>query len=383
MISITTIYLVRHAEAEGNLYRRSQGGYDALITERGYLQIDALQHRFEAIHIDAVYSSQLYRTKTTARAVYIPKNLPLQIEPELVEINMGDWEDKPWGEIYRTAGEEMKRYLYSDPTWCAPNGENFAQVGARALAALTRIAGENEGKTIAVFSHGTVIRQLLACIRAVDPADWRGLYYSDNTAVNLLRYDGGQWEILFENDTSHLPYDLLPPRTQSASTVMEESFWFRPLVLASEQTFYIQARRDAWNGTHIKGPEFQASDFLSAVQKRSTDPRCSVFAAMLGDEIHGILELDATQYQAQQIGYIAFFYLDSTCRGKKLGVQLLGQAISYFRGMSCRAVRLRCAPYNQHARSFYKKYGFHKVGEDTGARVPLDILEKNISPRYE
>ena len=30
---MTTIYLIRHAEAEGNLYRRVHGWYDSLITE--------------------------------------------------------------------------------------------------------------------------------------------------------------------------------------------------------------------------------------------------------------------------------------------------------------------------------------------------------------
>ena len=29
---MTTIYLIRHAEAEGNLYRRIHGWYDSLIT---------------------------------------------------------------------------------------------------------------------------------------------------------------------------------------------------------------------------------------------------------------------------------------------------------------------------------------------------------------
>ena len=32
---MTTIYLIRHAEAEGNLYRRIHGIYDSLITKRG------------------------------------------------------------------------------------------------------------------------------------------------------------------------------------------------------------------------------------------------------------------------------------------------------------------------------------------------------------
>ena len=41
-------------------------------------------------------------------------------------------------------------------------------------------------------------------------------------------------------------------------------------------------------------------------------------------------------------------------------------------------LRLRCAPYNDRAQHFYHKYGFAKVGEEAGGRVPLEILEKYI-----
>ena len=73
---MTTIYLIRHAEAEGNLYRRVHGWYDSLITENGCRQIAALEERFRDVPIDAVWSSDLFRTRTTARAVYRSKNLP-------------------------------------------------------------------------------------------------------------------------------------------------------------------------------------------------------------------------------------------------------------------------------------------------------------------
>ena len=39
---MTTIYLIRHAEAEGNLYRRIHGWYDSLITENGYSGLDCV-----------------------------------------------------------------------------------------------------------------------------------------------------------------------------------------------------------------------------------------------------------------------------------------------------------------------------------------------------
>ena len=56
---MTTLYLIRHAEAEGNLYRRIHGQYNSLITDNGYRQIAALRDRFADVPINAVYSSDL------------------------------------------------------------------------------------------------------------------------------------------------------------------------------------------------------------------------------------------------------------------------------------------------------------------------------------
>lgn len=85
--TVTTVYLVRHAEAEGNLYRIAHGQYNGLITDRGYQQLHVLKKRFDDVHIDAVYSSDLFRARTTARAVYEPKGLELHLEPAFREIS--------------------------------------------------------------------------------------------------------------------------------------------------------------------------------------------------------------------------------------------------------------------------------------------------------
>lgn len=73
---MTTIYLVRHAEAEGNLYRIAHGHYNSCITDdRGCRQIRALAERFRDVPVDAVYASDLIRTRTTAQSIYLPKGL--------------------------------------------------------------------------------------------------------------------------------------------------------------------------------------------------------------------------------------------------------------------------------------------------------------------
>lgn len=86
---MTLIYLIRHAEAEGNLYRRIHGWYDSLITDNGYRQIAALANRFEKVRIDAVYSSDLFRTCTTAGAIWKSHGLELHTRRDLREMPCG------------------------------------------------------------------------------------------------------------------------------------------------------------------------------------------------------------------------------------------------------------------------------------------------------
>ena len=97
---MTKIYLIRHAEAEGNLYRIAHGQEEGLITDyRGPRQMQALARRFRDIPVDAVYASDLIRTQTTAQAVYVPKGLPLHLEPAFREVHMGVWEGLTWRQI--------------------------------------------------------------------------------------------------------------------------------------------------------------------------------------------------------------------------------------------------------------------------------------------
>ena len=75
---MTKIYLIRHAEAEGNLYRRIQGHWDGSITALGLQQIDALAQRFRHEHIDALYCSNLSRARVTViHCLQTPKMVEL------------------------------------------------------------------------------------------------------------------------------------------------------------------------------------------------------------------------------------------------------------------------------------------------------------------
>lgn len=380
---MTTIYLIRHAEAEGNLYRRIHGHYNALITENGFRQIEALERRFRDIHVDAVWSSDLYRTMTTARAVYVPKGLALHTDPGLREIYMGDWEGRSWGEILHREPELMDRFNHTDPAWRAPGSENFAEVGERVEKALRRIAQAHPGQTVAVFSHGTAIRQALAVIKGTAPRDWYNLPHSENTAVTRLDWDGERFRIIVEMDASHLDPSISTLARQAwwrkdAKKAEAVNLWFRPIDWPAERPLYESARRDAWLNTHVNGPAYQPEGFLRDAEEHLSRSPWGVTVAMAGERVAGIVQLDTQRYSRDGAGYIPFCYIVPERRRQHLGVQLIGHAVSFFRSLDRDKLRLRCAPYNDHAQYFYAKYGFVKIGEEAGGRVPLDILEKYI-----
>jgi len=380
---MTRVYLIRHAEAEGNLYRRIHGWYDSLITENGYRQIAALENRFAHEAIDAVYSSDLFRTQTTAQAVWRSHGLTLHTRPDLREIGVGVWEDRTWGDLERHDAAELIRFNHASPEFRVEGGETFAQVQARMKGAVLELAQAHPGQTVALFSHGTAIRCLQGAVRGLGPGELDQLGHSDNTAVTCLEVEGGVITPVYENDNSHLPEEISTLARQKwwkGGKTADANLWFRPLELPREREIYLEARRDAWTDIHGDEPPFDGARFWAeALACWEQDRTKALWAAMRGDELAGVLQLDLARYAGEGAGYIPFVYMTPKCRKQGLGVQLLGQAISVYRPLGRRLLRLRCAPSNGVAQRFYRRYGFRKTGTDPSSPVELEFLDKGIS----
>ncbi|MEG0321418.1 MAG: bifunctional histidine phosphatase family protein/GNAT family N-acetyltransferase [Oscillospiraceae bacterium] len=380
---MTQIYLIRHAEAEGNLYRRIHGWYNSLITENGYKQLETREERFRDVNIDAAYSSDLFRTMTTAGAIFRPKGLLLQIEPNLREVKMGDWEDHPWAELEQTDADRMKLFSSGDPTWQAPHGESYPAVQARALTAVQKIAAENPDKTVAVFSHGMAIRAILTALHGLPIERMKEIPHGDNTAVNLLQFENGQGSVIFENDATHLPAEISTLARQKwwkgeGGMTRDANLYYRLLDLKKNPDFYYEARKEAWVTIHGSLLNFDGDGFLFDAKCQAKAHPNALWQALLKGNPAGLLQLDIDRDAEKKIGWIPFFYMLPEYRRLGIGVQMLGQAVSVYRPLGREYLRLRCAPDNEAAQRFYARNGFRKVGEAQGTRVPLDILQKYI-----
>ena len=134
---MTKVYLIRHGEAEGNIYRRAQGQYDGAISAKGLRQIAALAERFRDEHIDALYTSYLRRTVATAGAITKYHALEMRPEPRLREIDLGPWEDKPFGDLLYADPVQMHAFNDDPAAWRVEGAETFPALTKRIRAVVT------------------------------------------------------------------------------------------------------------------------------------------------------------------------------------------------------------------------------------------------------
>lgn len=378
---MTNIYLIRHAEAEGNLYRRSQGHFDGKITPLGYQQIAALAERFRTVALDALYSSDLSRARTTAGAIekYHPE-LELTPEPRLREICMGVWEDRAFGDLAHENPEQMAFFSNDPDKWRVEGSETFPALIRRIRSIILELAARHEGQTIAVVSHGMAIRSFLSHVQGLPSTDQ--IPHGDNTAVSLLHVEGEQVEIEYYNDNSHL--------SEEVSTFAKQSWWkqkdgkerenmrFAPLDLTREEKLYTECYADAWIAAHGDPAGFEPELYVESAGEHCAQYPEALMKAMVMDMAAGVVELDPDRCAGEGAGWITLVYMRPEYRGRRMGIQLIGHAAAFYRKLGRKSVRLNVAKDNVRAIRFYETYGFQTIGEQQGVRDTLLIMEKSL-----
>ena len=319
---MTTIYLIRHAEADGNLYRRAHGWYDSVITDRGYRQIAALSKRFASTHFDAVYSSDRRRTMTTALSVYKTHGLPLVTTPRVREIGIGVWEDHPWAELERTDGEQLERFNTDAAHWHVAGGEHLPDVRERMIGALREIAEAHPNGTAAVFSHGMAIRLTVGTLQGLSLHEIDGTGHAENTAVSRLEYENGAFRVAYRDDASHLENGLQTLKRQA---------WLKNARGFEGGIYYVPS------GAEGHFDVCRAGETVGAV---SVD-KCENGLATIGE-----------------------FWLENDVQGLGFGQQLVGQALSYARAHGCERLSTgRIAKSNALGLRRAREWGFTQTGE--------------------
>ena len=128
---MSELIFIRHADTD--MAGTFCGHSDPELNARGWVRLREIVESLGGIQIDAVYSSDLRRAHSTARAIASAFGVECVVRPALREIYFGQWEGLTWEEIERRDPGYAKRWLDGYPDLSAPDGEMFGDFERRVL----------------------------------------------------------------------------------------------------------------------------------------------------------------------------------------------------------------------------------------------------------
>ncbi len=209
-VATTRVLLIRHGETPWNRDRRWQGHADIPLSAEGVEQAARLAgHLGKGAPVRALYTSDLQRAHATAAAIGKALGLDPIVDPAWREMEVGSWTGLSREEIKERFAEEWKRIAGGEDVRRG-GGETFAEFSARIVAALGRTRDAHSQDTVAVVTHGGVIRAALLYALELPFSRLREVAAVENTAVSELLAGSNGWEVVRRNEVTHLSGELRP-----------------------------------------------------------------------------------------------------------------------------------------------------------------------------
>jgi broad specificity phosphatase PhoE len=209
---MTTVFLVRHGEVEGNSggVPKYVGWDDKGLTSVGEAQAQAVAQRLGGEQLDAIYSSDLQRARRTAERIAAEHGLNVQCEAALREASYGDWEGLSEAEIAATWPDHWQQRMANAVLIAPPQGESYADVWARWQPAWQSIVERHPGGKVAIVAHNGSLRILLCHLLGMPFENFRRIYLGNAgvSRVDLLFNEPQpatpRVVVRYINETSHL-----------------------------------------------------------------------------------------------------------------------------------------------------------------------------------
>ncbi len=197
---MTRIFLLRHGQTDVMLTHLAGRLPGIALNRAGRDQAEALADRIAPP--DVLITSPVQRARETAAIVGARHGLEATVIEGFAEFDFGDWTGRTFEELQ--GDPRWDAFNRSRATRSAPGGESMADVQRRALKALGKLTVDGDGQTIAIVSHGDVIRALLLHAAGSSLQNyWR--FTVDAASITELSLAGeGSERIIRMNDRAHL-----------------------------------------------------------------------------------------------------------------------------------------------------------------------------------
>ncbi len=202
---MTTVLFIRHGESVANRRNIFAGHLDVELEEQGFLQAEkTAEFIAEKYKVDKIYSSDLQRAYYTAKALSDRIGVSVIKEKAFREIDGGEWDEKNFDSLDALFPEEFGIWRRDLKNARCTGGESVREVAARVFTAAKRICTENEGKTIAIFSHVTPIRCMECMVRDGSVEKIEDYTWVSNASVSEFFVENGTWKVIRMSQDAHL-----------------------------------------------------------------------------------------------------------------------------------------------------------------------------------
>ncbi|MFM8578019.1 MAG: histidine phosphatase family protein [Planctomycetaceae bacterium] len=114
-----------------------------------------------------VVASDLGRCRELATRIAAACDCPLHIDPNLREMNFGEWEGRSWDALAREDRRRFERWMADYLVEAPPGGESYGALAQRVSHALA--AAQAAGGDVACVTHAGPIRVAVACLLGLPP----------------------------------------------------------------------------------------------------------------------------------------------------------------------------------------------------------------------
>jgi broad specificity phosphatase PhoE len=154
----TRIYLLRHGDVDPYWRDRIYGCLDIPLSDEGRAQARRQAEHLAALPLALVVSSGLARTEFGAACLRAQRGAARVDDPELRELDRGAWAGMALADLEREQPGAWSRWYAAPAVSRPPGGESLDDLAARVLPRLRHWAERHIGATIALVTHGWVIR---------------------------------------------------------------------------------------------------------------------------------------------------------------------------------------------------------------------------------
>ena len=182
------LILIRHGQTDMNKDQLYYGRLDVPINETGKEQAENTRKNLVELEIDydKIYSSPMKRAYETAEIVNY-KNLEIEKDDELREMDFGIFEGLSYKEIMKKYPEEMEKLKKDWKTYSYVTGENPFMLQKRALKFLEKI---DKNKNNMVVTHWGIICTLLSFLFSSElEGYWK--YQVKNGGIVIIEFSDG------------------------------------------------------------------------------------------------------------------------------------------------------------------------------------------------